>query len=453
MSGKSSLSHKFCSMLSLKLPIIQAPMAGVVSLQLAANVSSSGALGSIPASGYDLTKSTSSLVDALSTFKTLLPKTNLEPGSSQEGCQLPANMNFFCHDIVQPPNKTQIENWWSLFIDSYVETFLSTNPGSEKSRLSEIKSKGLLNDVQFSNGNVSFKEFEIATEKSRHLKIANCEDPAPIDELISYLNHHPELTPKVMSFHFGIPKSSTINKLHDLGVTILVTATSTSEARLAIENNVDGLVLQGYQAGGHRGNFLVKQEDDDNLSTMDLFKQVKELLDSEEIVRGKESVYLIPAGGIINGDDIKEYLKLGASAVQMGTAFLGCPEKLKSGSKYAATNSVAKIVSEKIEKGANFQLPSTTMTPLVSGKPARTIVTPFIGTLQKNTKSPGTDLPEYGYRYKAFKGLNTALESAQLDETDIGFYLCGKRYGEIEVGKSAKEIIEKLGEELKGWEA
>ncbi|MEC7489897.1 MAG: nitronate monooxygenase [Pseudomonadota bacterium] len=121
--------------------------------------------------------------------------------------------------------------------------------------------------------------------------------------------------PAILTFHFGIPPQTVIEKAHSLGIVIGITATSIDEA-LAIEKaGGNFIVAQGIEAGGHRGVFNPEDQDDD--------------LSLEELIAGivkASHLPLVAAGAIMSGADINRVLKLGAAAAQLGTAFLCCDE-------------------------------------------------------------------------------------------------------------------------------
>ncbi|MEE9249962.1 MAG: nitronate monooxygenase [Alphaproteobacteria bacterium] len=124
-----------------------------------------------------------------------------------------------------------------------------------------------------------------------------------------------EIKPAVASFHFGFPAPDMVAALKDAGCRLLCSATTVEEARLLAQAGVDAIIAQGWEAGGHRGTFDVSFEDF-GVGTMALVPQVVDAVD----------VPVIAAGGIADGRGIAAAFALGASGVQMGTAFLSCPE-------------------------------------------------------------------------------------------------------------------------------
>jgi nitronate monooxygenase len=119
----------------------------------------------------------------------------------------------------------------------------------------------------------------------------------------------------IFSFTFGIPDRDAISRLKSLGIAILGTSTTVEEARHLEQAGVDAVVAQGAEAGAHRGTFLGSFE--------------SSMVPTLELVRATVSVVSVPViatGGIMDGRDILAALNAGASAAQLGTAFLPCPE-------------------------------------------------------------------------------------------------------------------------------
>jgi len=121
--------------------------------------------------------------------------------------------------------------------------------------------------------------------------------------------------PPVVSFIFGIPPIEAIRELKRLGTIIIAAATTVEEAQMIDESEIDLIIATGKEAGGHRPSFL-KPEEDSLHNTKDLV----------EAVLKKVKKPVIAAGGVSNGQKAQEYLKMGASAVQLGTAFLATKE-------------------------------------------------------------------------------------------------------------------------------
>ena len=157
------------------------------------------------------------------------------------------------------------------------------------------------------------------------------------------------LRPEVVSFHFGLPDAALLERVRATGAAILSSATTVAEARWLATRGVDAVIAQGWEAGGHRGMFL----DDDiggQVGTMALVPQVVDAV----------AVPVVAAGGIADARGFRAACALGASAVQVGTAFLRCPEARTSQAHRAALASV----------GAD----GTRVTNVFTGRPARGIV-------------------------------------------------------------------------------
>ena len=123
------------------------------------------------------------------------------------------------------------------------------------------------------------------------------------------------LRPKVVSFHFGLPEAEAVAQLKAAGCVILSTATTVAEARALEAGGADAIIAQGWEAGGHRGSH-VPRAPADGIGTLALVPQVVDAV----------RLPVIAAGGIGDGRGIAAALALGACGVQLGTAFLTCPE-------------------------------------------------------------------------------------------------------------------------------
>lgn len=165
-----------------------------------------------------------------------------------------------------------------------------------------------------------------------------------------------EIRPPVVSFHFGLPSVDLLERVRQSGAKVLASATTVDEARWLEARGVDAVIAQGAEAGGHRGLFL----------TEDLTTQVGTFALVPQIVNAVR-VPVIAAGGIADARGIAAALALGASGVQIGTAYLLCPE---------ATTSVVHRAALKTE-GARH----TALTNVFSGRPARGIVNRLIREL------------------------------------------------------------------------
>jgi nitronate monooxygenase len=189
--------------------------------------------------------------------------------------------------------------------------------------------------------------------------------------------------PKVVSFHFGVPPARFVKALKDARVVLLGSATSLAEARALVAAGVDAIVAQGWEAGGHRGVFE-PDAGDDRLGTLAL---VRMLACTTELP-------VIAAGGIMDGAGVAAALGLGASAAQLGTAFVTCEESLADDGYRRALASDAAY--------------HTTMTRAISGRPARCIANRFTAL---GDGVAANELPDYPIAYDLGKALHVAART------------------------------------------
>ncbi|AIN59123.1 NAD(P)H-dependent flavin oxidoreductase [Pseudomonas soli] len=218
-------------------------------------------------------------------------------------CQGPLNLNFFCH---QPPapDPEQDARWKQALKPFYDEV------GAD---------------------------FEAPTPVSNR---------APFDEQSCKLVE--ELRPEVVSFHFGLPAPALLQRVKAAGARVLSSATTVEEAIWLEQHGCDAIIAMGYEAGGHRGMFL----SNDITSQIGTFALVPQIVDAV-------SVPVIAAGGVADHRGLLAALALGASAVQIGTAYLFCPEaKVSPAHRRALDNAPAS---------------DTALTNLFTGRPARGI--------------------------------------------------------------------------------
>jgi nitronate monooxygenase len=137
----------------------------------------------------------------------------------------------------------------------------------------------------------------------------------------------------VVSFTFGIPPDWSIEQLRAVGSEVWLTVTSPEEASLAAAAGADALIVQGIEAGGHRGVFV----DDDSQSTLTVLAAL-------QLVRAEVDLPLVAAGSIMTGAAVAAVLVAGASAAQIGTAYLRAPEAGTSEAQRVATSSTTPTV-------------------------------------------------------------------------------------------------------------
>jgi nitronate monooxygenase len=216
----------------------------------------------------------------------------------------PVNVNFFCH--VPPTPSAEREAAWRAILSPYYKEF-----GLETSTIPE------------GGGRAPFG-FEAADVLS-------------------------EFRPAVVSFHFGLPSAELLARVRAWGAKVFSSATTVEEALWLEARGVDAIIAQGVEAGGHRGMFL-SEDLDTQISTLALVPQIVSAVKTP----------VIAAGGIADAKGVAAALALGAAGVQIGTAYLLCPEATTSAVHRAALKSEAAR--------------RTALTNVFSGRPARGIV-------------------------------------------------------------------------------
>ena len=309
-------SHSFCETLSLRLPILQGPMTGSDTPALAAAVSAAGGLGML---GCGM-RSPAAMAEAAAEVRRRTDR--------------PFGLNLFVQDTPAPDSAT-------------VEQALA--------RLAPL-----------------YAEFGLQPAVPAQW----CEDFASQFEALV------EARPAVASFTFGILNAVQVERLHGAGCTVIGTATTVAEAIAWAEVGADAVCASGMEAGGHRGTFLPMSRSAHAglvpgepavqsspsqadfaaamVGTMALVPQCVDAL-------RPRGVAVIAAGGIMDGRGIAAAQALGADAVQMGTAFLACPE-----------SGIGQAYREALERA---QGTDTRVTRIFSGRPARGIVNPMIQRL------------------------------------------------------------------------
>lgn len=234
----------------------------------------------------------------------------------------PLNLNFFCHKAPEQSN-TREAAWRDRLAPYYLE--LEIDPAGP-----------------------------VPTSNRR-----------PFDEAICDLVL--ELRPEIASFHFGLPAPALFDRVKRAGIITLSSATTVAEARWLEQRGVDAIIAQGNEAGGHRGIFL----GDDIATQPGTFALVPQVVDAV-------TVPVIAAGAVSDARGIAAAFALGACAVQIGTAFLLCPE-----SKISAPYRAA--LREARDDG-------TALTNLMTGRPARGLINRLMRDLGPISEAPAFPL-------------------------------------------------------------
>jgi nitronate monooxygenase len=310
---------RLLDLLGIELPIVQAPMAGVSSPSMAAAASNAGALGSIGVGALDA-RGARTMVEAV-----------------RAATSASFNVNLFCHTPAR--SRPDAEREWVHRLQPEFAALGAKAP----ERLTEI-----------------YRSFVVD------------------EDMLSMLL---EERPPVVSFHFGLPSLASIRALREAGITLIATATNLAEARAIEAIELDAIVAQGWEAGGHRGCFD-PEAPDEALGTMALTR----------LLAQKTRLPIIAAGGIMDGAGIAAALKLGAVAAQLGTAFVGCDESLADGGY----------------REALFAPAGTVMTRVISGRPARCLANRFTAM---GSHIPDEAVPDYPVAYDLGKALNAAAKA------------------------------------------
>jgi len=276
--------------LGVEVPIVQAPMAGADSVALARAVAKAGGLGSLACALL----TPNHIREAVREFRAGLGK--------------PIHLNFFSHTMVAP-DAAAVERWKGALRPHYERLGL---------------------DIE-------------AVEESR-LRMPFDEEACRVVE---------EVAPEIVSFHFGLPDGSFVERLKRRRIKIFASATSVREAKWLVANGCDAVIAQGAEAGGHRAMFLEEHV----ASQAGLFALLPQVVDAVKVP-------VIAAGGVADSRGIVAALALGASAVQIGTAYLKTPEAKISLLYRRALDSAGES--------------DTAITNLFSGRPARGIANRFV---------------------------------------------------------------------------
>jgi len=172
-----------------------------------------------------------------------------------------------------------------------------------------------------------------------------------------------EQKPEVVSFHFGLPDQKVVNAIKSAGIFVQSSATTVSEARLLEQRGVDAVIAQGIEAGGHRATFTGVEIG----MQAGLFSLLPQIVDAVKVP-------VIAAGGIADARTAAAAFMLGASAVQLGTAFMRCEEANMYDAHRAAL--------------ARANDSCTVVTDLISGRPARYIKNKLIDDLVASGLQP-----------------------------------------------------------------
>ena len=258
----------------------------------------------------------------------------------------PVSMNFFCHKSVDADPRRQAG--WKQRLAAYYN--------------------------------------ELGLDPAKPINAAN---RAPFDAAMCALVE--ELKPEVVSFHFGLPDQALLKRVKAAGCIVISSATIVKEAIWLEEHGADAIIAQGAEAGGHRGMFLTE----DIAQQPGTFALVPQVVDAVKVP-------VIAAGGIADGRGIAAAFALGAAGVQIGSAYLRCPE--------------SRVIAPARTALAQARDDSTVITNVMTGRPARGIANRVMREL--GPISP--DAPEFPHAATGLAPLKAAAEKlGKVDFTNL----------------------------------
>ena len=258
----------------------------------------------------------------------------------------PVNMNFFCHKPV--PADASREAAWKERLSPYHEE-LGLDPESP----------------------------------------TNAANRAPFDAAMCELVE--ELKPEIVSFHFGLPEPGLLARVKAAGCIVISSATIVREAIWLEENGADAIIAQGAEAGGHRGMFLTE-----NIAEQPgTFALVPQVVDAVRVP-------VIAAGAIADGRGIAAAFALGAAGVQIGSAYLRCPE--------------SRVIAPARTALAQARDDSTVITNVMTGRPARGVP----NRVMREVGPMSPDAPAFPHAATGLAPLKAAAEKlGKVDFTNL----------------------------------
>ena len=346
---------RLTELLGIGVPIVQAPMAGSSGSALAIEVAFAGGLGSLPCAML----TGQAIREQVAAFRSLT--------------DAPLNLNFFCHETPATASE-QLQRWDQALSNYYAELELERPDRPPPAR-------------------------------------------APFDDEMCAIVE--DLRPQVVSFHFGLPQHSLLDRVLATGAKVLSSATTVEEALWLQDHGCAAVIAQGAEAGGHRGMFL-SNDIGSQVGTMALVPLVVDAVD----------VPVIAAGGITDARGVGAALVLGAEAVQLGTAYLLCPEAITGPLHRQAL----------LQSAGNM---TTALTNVFTGRPARGILNRIMAELGPMASMA----PPFPLAANAVGPLRGAAEAQ--GSTDFTPLWSGQA-GPLAVAMPARQLTEKLINEAQG---
>ena len=320
--------RRLIDLFKTEFPIVLAPMAGAMDAELVIAAAQGGALGSLPCAMLSAEKAREQI------------------NIIRQRVSTPVNMNFFCHKVIAADPAREAA--WKKRLEPYY--------------------------------------LEYGLDPATPINAAN---RAPFDTVTCELVE--ELKPEIVSFHFGLPEPSLLDRVRGAGCKLMASATTVKEAIWLEERGVDAIIAQGAEAGGHRGMFLT-----DNITEQPgTFALVPQVVDAVKVP-------VIAAGGIADGRGIAAAFALGAAGVQIGTAYLRCPE--------------SKVIAPARTALAQASDESTVITNVMTGRPARGVA----NRVMREVGPVSSDAPAFPHAATGLAPLKAAAEKqGKVDFTNL----------------------------------
>lgn len=282
-----------------------------------------------------------------------LPCAMISPDKAREQVNIvrqrvsaPINLNFFCHQEVHADPAGEVR--WRQRLASYYN--------------------------------------ELGLDRAAPINAAN---RAPFDA--AFCEVVEQLKPEIVSFHFGLPEPALLRRAKAAGCIVMSSATIVREAIWLEQNGADVIIAQGAEAGGHRGMFLT-----DNIAEqVGTFALIPQVVDAVKVP-------VIAAGGIADGRGIAAAFALGAAGVQIGSAYLRCPE--------------SRVIAPARAVLARALDDSTVITNVMTGRPARGVA----NRAMRELGPISADAPQFPHAATALGPLKAAAEKlGRVDFTNM----------------------------------
>jgi len=343
--------RRLLNLFKTEFPIVLAPMAGIMDADLVIAAAQGGALGSLPCAMLSVEKAREQI------------------SIIRQRVSAPVNMNFFCHKAVDAD--PQREAGWKKRLGDYYEE-LGLDPAAPVNA-------------------AALRLARTPMDMAKAVLVLLLPVMVAVLIYVLFFELVEELKPEVVSFHFGLPDQALLRRVKAAGCIVISSATIVREAIWLEENGADAIIAQGAEAGGHRGMFLTE-----NIAEQPgTFALVPQVVDAVKVP-------VIAAGGIADGRGIAAAFALGAAGVQIGSAYLRCPE--------------SKVIAPARVALARARDDSTVITNVMTGRPARGVA----NRVMREVGPISPDAPAFPHSAPALAPLKVAAEKqGKVDFTNL----------------------------------